>query len=75
MIDANSYIVFPVQKYGGKKSILISSTTVMGGRNDFLGIAYIVVGGLCVVLGTLFTLTHLIKPRYETAICSGKTRC
>jgi len=36
----------------------------MGGKNPFLGIAYVVVGGLCIVLGALFTATHLIKPRY-----------
>jgi len=35
----------------------------MGGKNNFLGIAYIVVGGLCIVLGGLFTATHLIRPR------------
>lgn len=35
----------------------------MGGKNPFLGIAYVVVGGICIVLGTLFTATHLIKPR------------
>ncbi|CRK41085.1 hypothetical protein BN1723_005025 [Verticillium longisporum] len=35
----------------------------MGGRNNFLGIAYVVVGGLCIVLGGVFTVTHLLKPR------------
>lgn len=54
---------FPVEKYSGTKSILISTRTVMGGRNPFLGIAYIVVGGLCILLGAVFLATHLIKPR------------
>ncbi|KAI9893749.1 MAG: hypothetical protein M1814_005965 [Vezdaea aestivalis] len=54
---------FPVDTYGGTKSIVISTRTVMGGKNPFLGIAYVVIGGICVVLGALFTVTHLIKPR------------
>jgi hypothetical protein len=55
---------FPVTVYGGTKSIVISTRTVMGGKNPFLGIAYVAVGGICIVLGTIFTITHLIKPRY-----------
>lgn len=55
---------FPVESYSGTKSILISTRTVMGGKNDFLGIAYLVVGGLCILLGAFFLATHLIKPRY-----------
>ncbi|KAF3000982.1 hypothetical protein E8E13_009405 [Curvularia kusanoi] len=57
------YDRFPVQAYSGTKSILISTRTVMGGKNPFLGIAYIVVGGLCILLGAVFLATHLIKPR------------
>lgn len=35
----------------------------MGGKNPFMGIAYVVVGGICIALGALFTVAHLIKPR------------
>jgi hypothetical protein len=54
---------FPVKEYKGTKSIIITTRTVMGGKNPFLGITYVVVGGLCIVLGVIFTVTHLIKPR------------
>ncbi|BFZ61019.1 alkylphosphocholine resistance protein lem3 [Saitoella coloradoensis] len=54
---------FPVTEYDGTKSILLSTRSVIGGRNDFLGIAYLVVAGLCIILGALFTARHLIKPR------------
>lgn len=54
---------FPVTVYGGTKSMVLSTRTVMGGKNPFLGIAYVAVGGICIVMGALFTVTHLIKPR------------
>lgn len=57
------YIDFPTLEYRGTKSIIITTRTVMGGRNPFLGIAYIAVGGVCIILGAVFTVTHLIKPR------------
>ena len=60
---ANHVLDFDVSAYGGTKSIVISTTTVMGGRNPFLGIAYIVVAGICVVLGIAFTIANFIKPR------------
>lgn len=45
----------------------------MGGKNNFLGIAYIVVGGLCIVLGVFFTVAHLIKPRYVRTYAKKQT--
>ncbi|KAF5026148.1 hypothetical protein F66182_1712 [Fusarium sp. NRRL 66182] len=54
---------FPTREYKGSKTIIITTRTVIGGRNPFLGIAYVVVGGLCILLGTVFTVTHLIRPR------------
>lgn len=30
-----------------------------------MGIAYVVVGGVCVLLGALFTVAHLVRPRYD----------
>ncbi|KIX09112.1 uncharacterized protein Z518_00190 [Rhinocladiella mackenziei CBS 650.93] len=57
------YDFFPVNVYDGTKSVLISTRSVVGGKNSFLGIAYVVVGGLCIVLGVLFTVAHLIRPR------------
>jgi hypothetical protein len=61
--NAFKFLGFPVDKYSGTKSILISTRTVMGGKNPFLGIAYLVVGGICILLGAVFLATHLIKPR------------
>ncbi|KAL1960018.1 hypothetical protein VTO42DRAFT_686 [Malbranchea cinnamomea] len=54
---------FPVTVYGGTKSVVITTTTVVGGKNPFMGIAYVIVGGICIVLGGVFTFAHLIKPR------------
>ncbi|KAF9272671.1 hypothetical protein BGZ88_004524 [Linnemannia elongata] len=60
-IDIN--MNYNVTSYGGTKSIVISTVSFMGGRNPFLGIAYVVVGVICVVLGLVFTARHLYKPR------------
>lgn len=49
--------------FGGTKSLVFSTVSFIGGKNPFLGIAYIAVGGACVLLGLLLTLRHCIKPR------------
>lgn len=53
---------FPVTTFGGTKTIILSTTSWMGGKNDFLGIAYIVVGSLslavCIALCIVHQVTH-----------------
>lgn len=45
---------FPVKEFNGKKAIVISTSSPLGGRNDFLGSGYVVVGICCLVFGTWF---------------------
>ncbi|KAJ2612805.1 alkylphosphocholine resistance protein lem3 [Coemansia sp. RSA 1804] len=54
---------YDTRSFGGTKSIVISTTSFIGGRNPVLGIAFIVVGGLCVLLGCIFAIRHFYRPR------------
>ncbi|XP_033105233.1 cell cycle control protein 50A-like [Anneissia japonica] len=48
-----------VSKFEGKKSFVLTTTSWLGGKNNFLGIAYIVTGSTCVMFGALFLLIHI----------------
>lgn len=54
---------FRTDQYQGKKSIVITTLSVMGGKNNFLGILWLVVGGFCIALALVFLATNLVKPR------------
>lgn len=55
--------VFPVADFGGEKWVVLSTVSWMGGKNPFLGYAYIVVGSLCLLLALAFGLKHKVSPR------------
>ncbi|GAU23970.1 hypothetical protein TSUD_327710 [Trifolium subterraneum] len=50
-------------EFGGKKSVILSTTTWIGGKNDCLGTAYIFIGGLSLVYSLIFLLMYVMKPR------------
>lgn len=63
------FVDYPVAGFGGTKSLILSNTSFTGGKNLFLGYAYIVVGCSCFVLGLLFLIIHIkYKPRYLKVI-------
>lgn len=50
---------YPVVSFDGTKRMILSTTSVLGGKNPFLGIAYIVVGAICVTLGLALLFIHM----------------
>ena len=50
---------YPVTDFSGTKSVIIATTSILGGKNPFLGIAYIVVGCICFIIGIIFLFIHL----------------
>jgi len=55
--------VFPVSSFSGTKSVVLSTTSLLGGQNAFLGWAYVVVATLSLALGILFQIKQSVAPR------------
>ncbi|OAY69571.1 putative ALA-interacting subunit 2 [Ananas comosus] len=57
---ANNYNTY---SFGGKKKLVLTTSNWLGGKNNFLGIAYMATGSLCIVISILFALIHVKNPR------------
>ncbi|KAG9442466.1 hypothetical protein H6P81_018320 [Aristolochia fimbriata] len=60
VVIENNYNTY---SFGGKKRLVLSTTSWIGGKNDFLGIAYLTVGALCLFLAIGFIIVYLLRPR------------
>jgi len=50
---------FVVKPFEGRKAVVISTSSSLGGRNDFLGKGYLLVGLCCLLFGAWFLWNHL----------------
>lgn len=53
---------YPVVSFDGTKTLIIANTSWMGGKNNFLAIAYFVVSVICILLGVVFLVIHIKMP-------------
>ncbi len=58
-VDSN----FEVHGFDGTKSVVFSTAGWLGGKNMFLGNAYVIVGAICIFLGLAFLAKQVISPR------------
>ncbi|KAH7847650.1 hypothetical protein Vadar_028534 [Vaccinium darrowii] len=68
-LDADDVVVVDVSNnyntysFGGKKKLVLSTSSWLGGKNDFLGMAYLSVGSSSILLSLIFLLLHVKNPR------------
>ncbi len=63
MLKFTAQSLWNVDTFDGTKSVVCSTTAWIGGRNNFLGIAYLTVGAVALALALAFALKHYLSPR------------
>jgi hypothetical protein len=60
--------------FDGTKKMILTTTSWLGGKNPFLGIAYLVVGSICILLGIVFLVIHIhVGKRYAQELGVDKS--
>jgi hypothetical protein len=62
-LSLSAHAAYDVSSFNGQKWVVLSTTSWLGGKNDFLGWAYIVVGIICFLLALAFSVKQYCSPR------------
>ncbi|EYU17794.1 hypothetical protein ABFS82_04G179100 [Erythranthe guttata] len=68
-LEANDKITVVIENnyntyaFDGRKKLVMSTVTWIGGKNDFLGRMYLTVGGASLFFALAFSLLYILKPR------------
>jgi len=54
---------FEVQSFKGTKTLIVTTTNAFGGKNDYFGLSFLVVGAVNIFFALFFTLKHWLAPR------------
>ena len=54
---------FNVTSFNGQKYLILSTVNAFGGKNSFLGISYIVLGGISIILAVVFIIGYNIHSK------------
>lgn len=54
---------YPTSIFNGEKHVVLSTVSSLGGKNNALGISYIVVGSLLFLSGLVIFISHIFFPR------------
>ncbi|KAL4387097.1 hypothetical protein GQ457_09G004010 [Hibiscus cannabinus] len=70
-LDVGDYVVvqlmnnYNTYSFGGKKKLVLSTSNWLGGKNDFLGLAYVVVGSCSLTIAIVFMALTQIRVIYH----------